>query len=178
MIYFTADLHLNHTNILKYQAHTRPFTCIELMNVSIIRNINSICTEKDDLYILGDVLMGPRDKGLYLIEQLNPKLHLIRGNHDTFNTTQECNLFESVHDYKVVKYNKHNIICSHYPMEEWDKCHYGVIHLHGHCHGNLNRILPNRFDIGWDVFNKPISFDEVHSWRKTAKVSHHGETIT
>ena len=177
MIYFTSDLHFNHLNILKYQAHTRPYLTIELMNIDIIRTINSICTETDELYILGDVLMGPRNKGLYLVEQLKPRLHLIRGNHDTFNHEQEEQLFESVHDYKVVKENKHSIVCFHYPIEEWDKGHYGIIHLYGHCHGNLQRKMHNRFDIGWDVHQRPISFEEVMSWKKEEKITHHGESV-
>jgi len=177
MIYFTSDLHLNHVNILRYQAHTRLHSTIEEMNIDIIEKINIICSEKDDLYILGDVLMGPRNKGLYLIQQLKPKLHLIRGNHDTFNHEQESELFETVHDYKVVKENKHSIVCSHYPIEEWDKAHYGIIHLYGHCHGNLKRKLPNRFDIGWDVHARPVSFEEVMTWKELEKVTHHGETV-
>ena len=177
MIYFTSDLHFNHINILKYQYNTRLYSNIEDMNQDIISIINSTCREVDDLYILGDVLMGPRIKGLHLIRQLKPKLHLIRGNHDTFNQEQEQELFESVYDYKIVKDNKRNIVCFHYPIQEWDKAHYGIVHLYGHCHGHLKEELPNRFDIGWDVHSRPISFDEVMSWKTSDRITHHGETV-
>jgi len=172
MKYFTSDLHLNHESILKYQKN-RAFPNIELMNVHIINTINSVCTEKDELYILGDVLMGPRNKGIYLVEQLKPRLHLIRGNHDNFSHAQEETLFETVQDYAEVKENKHTIVCLHYPIERWNKCQYGVIHLHGHCHGDHKNILPNRFDIGWDVFPRPVSYDEVMSWKNKENISHH-----
>jgi calcineurin-like phosphoesterase family protein len=157
MIYFTSDLHFNHDKIRQYMPHTRGFPSVEKMNVAIIDSINLVCTEKDDLYILGDVTMNPRDSGKDCIRALRPKLHLIRGNHDYFSKTEEEELFETVHDYKIVKDNKRHILCFHFPIEEWEKCQYGRIHLHGHCHGNLKRKLPNRFDIGWDIFKRPTS---------------------
>ena len=109
MKYFTSDLHLNHTSILRYQANTRPYAHIDEMNESIIATINSVCTSKDELYIVGDVLMGPRNKGLHLIQRLKPRLQLIRGNHDTFKGYEEELLFENVWDYKEVKDNKRTI---------------------------------------------------------------------
>ena len=155
---------------------SRPFDTTYEMNDAILDSINAVCNERDELYILGDVLMGPRKQGLHLIEKLKPRLHLIRGNHDTFSHIEEDSLFETVHDYKVVKQNKRSIVCLHYPIERWDKCQYGRIHLHGHCHGDLERKLPNRFDIGWDVFRRPVSFEEVMTWKQEELVPHHGET--
>ena len=175
MIYFTSDLHFNHDNIRKYMPQTRGYETIEDMNVAILHSMNSVLTDKDELYIIGDVLMGPRNKGLHWITNLKGRLHLIRGNHDKFSRDEEEFLFETVCDYKVVRHNKQSIVCMHYPIEEWDKCQYGRLHLHGHSHGNLKRKLPNRIDIGWDVFQRPVSIDEVLSWKVSDVVLHHGE---
>ena len=44
---------------------------------------------------------------------------------------------------------------SHYPILEWNHRHFGSIHIHGHCHGNIDRTynaLSNelRIDVGFD----------------------------
>ena len=176
MIYFTSDLHFNHTNILKYQKHTRPYSSVVEMNRAIISRWNSIISPKDEVWVLGDFFMGNHKESVELIKYLNGHIHLIRGNHDYFSHKEEKELFASVQDYKVLRYEKDKYILCHYPIEEWDGCYYGRIHLHGHCHGNLQRKLPNRFDIGWDVFQRPVSIDEIKSWRTDEKVPHHGVT--
>jgi len=178
MIYFTSDLHLFHGNILNYCAETRPYQSAEEMNASIINKINSTCSASDELYILGDIGVGNSTKLRKLIPEIKARKFLIRGNHDHFSKAQEEELFEKVWDYRVVHSAKNRIVCCHYPIERWDRAQYGVIHLHGHCHGDLERILNNRFDIGWDVHQRPVSFDEVMSWKQDKNfVTHHGQTF-
>lgn len=176
MIYLTADLHFFHENILKYQSSTRPFSTIDEMNDFIVRKWNRTVCSTDEIYVLGDIAMGHKSKAIELIKQLNGRIHLIRGNHDHYNKAQEAELFESVNDYKVLKYNKERFVLFHFPIEEWDRCYYGDMHLHGHSHSNLKNIKPNRFDMGWDVHKRLVSLDEVITWRSDEHVSHHGET--
>lgn len=178
MIYFTSDTHVFHKNILQHQADTRPFNSIEEMNATIVDNWNSTVNKGDDVYHLGDLAFrGKREEIFNLIYNLNGRIHLVRGNHDHFKPYELKLLFTTVQDYKVVRYNKQRIVCMHYPLEEWDKCHYGDIHLHGHCHGNLKRKLPNRFDIGWDVHQRLVPIEEVLSWKSEDRVTHHGEVL-
>ena len=60
-IYFTADLHYGHINIIKGQSiwknknACRDFSSVEEMNKKIIESINNTVTKYDTLYILGDV---------------------------------------------------------------------------------------------------------------------------
>jgi len=51
-IFFTADLHLGHKNILEYT--NRHYSDINEMDKGIIDNFNSIVGRKDLTYILGD----------------------------------------------------------------------------------------------------------------------------
>ena len=179
MIKFTSDLHFYHSNILKFQPHDRPFISMEAMNDYIASYWREEMKPSDELYVIGDISMGHKTKAIELIKTLPGRIHLIRGNHDHFSKTQEAALFASVNDYKVVKYQGHKIVLFHYPIEEWDTCYRGTIHLHGHCHGNLKNIKTNRFDIGWDVRKRFVSIDEVISWQEDNKdyfVSHHGNT--
>ena len=61
MIFFTADLHLGHENIIKQCQ--RPFNNVEQMDKELIKNWNSVVNENDEVYILGDFneirLCGP-----------------------------------------------------------------------------------------------------------------------
>ncbi len=174
MIYFTSDLHFFHANILKYQAKDRPFNSVAEMNFTIAEYWRTTIRPNDELYVLGDICMGHKQKVVDLLRELPGRIHLIRGNHDYFNIALEAELFETVSDYKVVRHNGERIVLFHYPIEEWDRCYYGDIHLHGHSHGNLKNIKPNRFDIGWDVYKRFVPIDEVLSWRVSEHVPHHG----
>lgn len=177
MDFFTSDTHFFHKNILEYQAEDRPFDDVEEMNEAIITQWNQDVCPKDSIYHLGDFSMGHKAKTVELRKRLNGKIHLIRGNHDHMKNNEEFyNMFESVEDYKVYRNNKRRIVLFHFPIQEWDKCYYGDIHLHGHCHGNLISTKPNRWDIGWDVFKRLVPVEEVFSWRVSDVVPHHGVT--
>lgn len=179
MIRFTSDPHFFHSNILKYQEKDRPFQDVEAMNDHISSYWRQTMKPSDELYILGDVGMGHKQKVISLLRTLPGRIHLIRGNHDHFSRDQESELFESVHNYKAINYQGHKIVLFHFPIEEWDNCFRGSIHLHGHCHGNLKVVKPNRFDIGWDVWKRFVDIDEVISWQVENQdyfVSHHGTT--
>lgn len=88
-IYFTADLHYGHINIIKGHSvwknknACRDFSSVEEMNEKIIESINNTVTKYDTLYILGDVAF----KNIYSVVDLMKKIrcknvHLILGNHD------------------------------------------------------------------------------------------------
>ncbi len=53
MTYFTSDLHFGHENIIRFS--NRPFSSAEEMNRTLIDNWDSRVTDRDDIYILGDM---------------------------------------------------------------------------------------------------------------------------
>ena len=55
MIYFTSDFHFCHNRDFIYER--RGFSSIEEHDQTIIDNFNSIITDEDILYILGDVFL-------------------------------------------------------------------------------------------------------------------------
>ena len=58
--FITSDLHLDHTNIIKYCK--RPFLDTEEMNQTLINNWNNTISKRDTVYFLGDLAFGKGSK--------------------------------------------------------------------------------------------------------------------
>ena len=56
MIYFTADTHFGHENVIRFCG--RPFSCAAEMDEALIANWNSRVKGNDIIYILGDMFFG------------------------------------------------------------------------------------------------------------------------
>ena len=80
-IWFTADFHLGHANIIRYC--DRPFENIADMDTEIIDRLNSAVAEGDLLYFLGDFCRGSRKDALAYRKRIRCKnIFFIEGNHD------------------------------------------------------------------------------------------------
>lgn len=85
-IWFTSDLHFGHGNIIKYC--DRPFVDaggnpdVPHMNTALMNNWNERVAPDDTVMILGDIVMGQREKTLPLLPLLHGEKFLIMGNHD------------------------------------------------------------------------------------------------
>lgn len=165
MIFFTADTHFNHGNIIKYC--NRPFESVDEMNREMIKRWNSKVGHNDVVYHLGDFCFCRKygvDDIRYFYHQLNGKIHLIIGNHDDRRVVHEANVFESIKDLDRVRFDNQKIVLCHYAMRIWNASHHGVWQLYGHSHGTLPDIGGLTFDVGVDNFDYyPLSFDEVKS---------------
>ena len=56
MVWFTADFHLGHSNIIRYCE--RPFASAAEMDEEILVRMNECVKPDDELYFLGDFCMG------------------------------------------------------------------------------------------------------------------------
>ena len=137
MIYFTADTHFNHKNIIEYC--NRPFKDTNEMNEYIIQKWNSVVKENDVVYHLGDVGFGTTEKLKELISRLNGTKILLRGNHDFrrgLNGWKEVG-FSEVYKKRI---EIGNLILTHAPLEIVEE---GKINVFGHIH---DKPLDERFD--------------------------------
>ncbi|KAF3884334.1 MULTISPECIES: metallophosphoesterase family protein [Nostocales] len=167
MIWFTADTHFGHKNILEYT--NRPFSSIEEMDETLIENWNSKVSSSDRVYHLGDVGLCSPNKLRKILERLNGNIYLIRGNHD--KSAEACKeRFEWIEDYYELtvqdseeSQGKQLIVLLHYAMRVWQASHYGTYHLYGHSHGQLpDDPTLLSFDVGVDCHNyTPINYDDV-----------------
>lgn len=127
MIYFIADTHFNHENIIKYC--NRPFRDVEEMNEVIINNWNSVVSKYDTIYHLGDVRFGSSDELRKIVKGLNGKKILVRGNHDYKRGEAYWKSigFEEVYKRKLVL---GNLVLTHRPIQ----VEKGFINVFGHIH--------------------------------------------
>ena len=79
MLYFTADPHFGHANIIRHC--DRPFLNVAEMDETLLQNWFYPGPE-DDLYILGDLMYYCKTPQWYLDRLHSARLHLIVGNHD------------------------------------------------------------------------------------------------
>lgn len=176
-IWFTADLHIGHKNILKHQPNR-----IKHMNLSsendvenhdkwLINYWNNTVKREDIVYICGDFIMGNKQFTEKVLKQLVGNKHLILGNHDR-NWLDLNKYFQSVSFIKELKFKPENhpflketfeVTLQHYAMLIWDKKHYGSCQVMGHSHGSLDVYNEStndlRVDVGFD--SKLANFEFV-----------------
>lgn len=178
-LFFTSDTHFGHANVIKYS--NRPFNNKDEMDEAIIENWNNAVSDKDIIYHLGDFSFRDYNQTKNILRRLKGHKHFLFGNHDqVFKKNKDLfGFFESVSDYKEIKWNDRKIVLIHYPLLTWNKGHHGAFHLHGHCHGSVNHLNrgTTRVDVGVDNFNyTPVSVDTIEDLFKNVEykpVDHH-----
>lgn len=168
MIYFIADTHFGHQNILKFS--NRPFANIVAHDKALISNWNSVVKPNDDIYILGDLMMSnDGKKANKLLSQLNGKKYMIIGNHDKYlnDPAFDKSLFVWIKPYYELQYNHIKFVLFHYPILEWNGFYRDAFHLYGHVHNTkmdyFKKTLSKRaINVGVDLIGfTPISIDEI-----------------
>ena len=168
MIFYTADDHFGHENILKLSK--RPFKTVDEMDNTLIDNINKVVGLNDDIYFLGDVTFKGGDPIKYL-SRINGKKHLVIGNHDKaiMINPEARKFFVEIRPYIELYDNGRHVILCHYPMAEWNGYFRGSYHLFGHVHNNFDNpwhkymtSLNNCWNVGVDVTNyAPVTLDQL-----------------
>nr|MDO8083867.1 metallophosphoesterase [Candidatus Sigynarchaeum springense] len=166
MIWFTADYHLGHANIIRYCS--RPFAAADEMDKQIVDNVTSAVKNSDTLYFLGD-LTFKKERALHFLERLGDvKLVFIPGNHDSAEVLKVMAdagaLARPIED--IVVSGQHITLC-HYAMRAWNASHFNSWQLYGHSHARLPP-AGKQHDVGVDNNNfKPVSMDELVAIMKT-----------
>lgn len=167
-VWLTSDLHFGHDREFIYGP--RGFDGVAAMNETIIRNWNAIVSPEDDVYVLGDIMLGDDKTGLSCLRRLQGNIHIIVGNHDT---DRRIELYREM-GYDVefgarLSHRKLSFYLSHYPtitenFDEEKPINRRVFNLHGHTHqGNkFNQMFPTMYCVGLEAqSNCPVSLDQV-----------------
>lgn len=131
MIYYIADMHFGHQNVLRFD--NRPFVDTDQMEETLIHNWNGRITPEDTVYVLGDAFWKNETSSVRIIRQLNGHKHLIQGNHDRVRGQLQFH-WEGIEQYAEINDGNTLVILNHYPIPFYKNQHYGAVMLYGHVH--------------------------------------------
>ena len=147
MIWFTADTHFGHANVLRFTDRHERWNTIEQMDTGFVANINSCVAPGDDLYVLGDFSFKlDAEQARAIRERIRCKnVHLVPGNHDKdWEGLGHGSIHLHGHIHAPAAYN------------EWNRA---------------NRVL--RFDVGVDANGYlPVSLGQVRVFFKGVEHRH------
>ena len=168
MIYFTSDWHFNHDKDFIWKK--RGYNSVEEMNEDLINKICSTLDEGDELWVLGDLVMGDINKAAAVLSRIPYSVHFLVGNHDTL---RRINLYDSLgwvnHGRTIqVTDGSWDFYLSHYPTVTMNyddvKKHHPLINLHGHTHyqNKFYNDNPYMYNVGVDSQDGyPVSIDKI-----------------
>ncbi len=179
--WFTADLHLGHENIIRY-CH-RPFADVAEMHDTLIQRWNERVDATDEVWVLGDVAMGPIERSLSLVSRLQGRKVLVTGNHDRCWPGQSRHPIEWEERYRdagfaeirhgtiEVAIGDESVLAGHFPYEgdSHDEDRFtrdrpvddGRWLLHGHVHTRW-KVSDRQINVGVDVWDfAPVGEDQL-----------------
>ena len=170
--WFTADTHFGHQRTLELSK--RPFKTVEEMDNTMIENWNSVVSDVDTVYHLGDF-------GDYKVrEKLNGNISLVLGNYERSDIEKGLvtlddlfDTFESVYkQIDIARINNNTYQMVHEPsFGGSDK-----FKLFGHIH-KLQMVKRNALNVGVDCHNfTPISIETVEFYRNAIE-NHYDEEV-
>lgn len=165
--YYTSDQHWFHKAVVDFE--NRPFESMEEMNEGMIEIWNETVKPSDVVNHLGDMVFGSYDNWTHILDRLNGKIILHKGNHDGsrhlkklakagyFEEIQTVGSYKRLHGYQLW--------LTHYPMDIGHRPN--KFSISGHIHSTPSRKL-NQINIGVDSpfnhnrpFGKPVHSDEL-----------------
>jgi calcineurin-like phosphoesterase family protein len=152
-IWLTSDTHFAHDRDFIWKA--RGFKNVNEMNKEIVRRWNSVVSEEDTVYHLGDVMLGDNSIGLSLLKQLNGTIYIAFGNHDTqsrIDAYRECHNVAGVQMGYRIKVGKRTGILTHYPTITANGSDTRTLNFFGHTHQteNFYEDRPYMYHVGLD----------------------------
>lgn len=179
--YFTSDTHFGHANIIRYSR--RPFQDVDGMNDSLVEAWNDTVRPTDEVWHLGDVVMGNAAESLELIAYLHGRKLLVPGNHDrcweghkkpgAWAQTYELAGFEIMPSQTSLRLADREVQLCHFPYEgdSHDQDRYdshrpadrGQWLLHGHVHDKW-RQHGRQVNVGMDVWDyRPVAVESLEA---------------
>lgn len=174
-LFFTSDTHFNHNAILKYC--DRPFSSIEEMNETIVKNWNEKVPNDGIVFHLGDFAWGGFEVYKDYVSKLNGNIVLVKGNHDERNggKTSSDLFYYTAYQLKLTIEGR-GVYLNHYPFLCYGGTYgtpssnvyqlFGHVHTHKGSHGlddeRLKHLFPTQYDVGVDNNDfTPLSWKEV-----------------
>lgn len=152
--FFIGDLHLCHKKIIMHEPVLRPFVTIDEHDEVIESRWNSKVTNKDLVYVMGDVMFD--QKGFFILQRLKGTKILVMGNHDVYPIMDYAQHFKEIHGCAEFDGN----ILSHIPVDICQKGRYKR-NIHAHLHA-VKAPTPFHYCVSAEQINlTPIAYDEI-----------------
>ena len=141
------------------------------MNEEYVKRWNRMVSDEDDVYVLGDLMLGDNNIGVHYLSQLNGNIHVVLGNHDT-STRQNIYVgMENIIEIQwaiMLNYKKYHFFMTHFPCMtgnlEKESLKQMTLNLYGHTHQNSNfyEDRPYMYHVGVDSHNGyPVLLDDI-----------------
>lgn len=170
-IFLTSDLHFGHDR--EFLWGPRGFRSSIEHDEAIIANWNSVVGPKDDVYVLGDLMLGDNEWGCKCVGRLNGNIYLIRGNHDSDKRWYD--IYPFIHTIEaqygcahLFHYRKYHFYLSHFPTLTGNlkkkSLHQMTLNLHGHTHSRdkFYEDRPYMYNVALDAHNNtPVLLDDI-----------------
>lgn len=157
---YISDWHYGHKNVIRFD--NRPFSTVAEMNEALVSRWNAAVKPNDTVYSLGDMFWLPESTAVPVLESLNGKIILIKGNHDRCKDKNFINRFTEIHDYLEIKDGDRNVVLCHYPMPFFKSHFYGWYHLYGHVHNSFEWELTEQSKLTMQTeYNHPCNMFNV-----------------
>ena len=174
-----SDFHWGHSGIMRHCPDTRGhYRDVDHMNADMCEQWNKIVGKNDLVYMLGDIAFMNAYEASKIIRDLNGRKILIVGNHDskTIRDPSFRKCFQEIHHYLETRYDGNRLVMMHYPISEWNQCHHGAIHFHGHLHQNPSGLERYRArNVGWDYTGRFLStMEEMIEDAMRGEIKRHG----
>lgn len=132
--WLTSDNHFGHNNIYSFTksdgTKLRPWSNNIDGDAAMVANWNSVVSKEDKVYHLGDFAF--QNRHLSILDHLNGRKVLIRGNHDTLKLSQYSKYFKDVRGCHVLD----KFVLTHIPVHPASKGRF-IGNIHGHTHSNV-----------------------------------------
>lgn len=129
---YIADWHYGHGDVIS--SDTRPFRDLEHMHSELIGRWNMAVEPEDTVYCLGDMFFCEPSEACAVLDKLNGKKILVRGEHDTVDDLDLMRRFDMVTDYLEIDDAGRNVVLCHYPIPCFNGHLQNQYHLYGHVH--------------------------------------------
>jgi len=171
-IWLTSDLHLGHDKDFIWGP--RGFDSVEEHDRKIIENWNELISWDDEVWVLGDLILGDNEAGCRKLNQLAGNIRIIYGNHDSSTRIQMyANIRPTILGMGlayIYRYQGYHFYLSHYPTitanyDDDKSLRRQIIGLCGHRHVKDPFYDANNgliYHVELDAHNnKPILLDNI-----------------
>lgn len=156
--FVVSDHHFDHENIIEYC--NRPFSSVDEMNNTMIKNWNRVVDSTDVVIHVGDVAFSNSDRAEEILNKLNGQIMITQGNHDD-SISPESFPYPVV-ESTIYQNSGYRFWCTHRYENVPDDWTQWVIHGHVHNDEPFVDYANNKINVSVEQINyTPIPINQI-----------------